>query len=61
MMSEALERLDPDDREKVKYFLDLLLRQAKYKKLREEIEERREEVRRGETIGHDDLWGQADV
>jgi len=56
-----LERLDDDDKYKIKYFIQLLMQQAKYNKLKEEIRSRREEIAQGETLTHDEIWTHLDV
>ena len=38
------------------YFAKLLLKQEKYKKLKEEIEDRKKEIERGEIFTHDEIW-----
>ena len=58
---KILERLDKADREKITYFLRLLLNKSKYKKLREEISVRRDEIAKKETLKHDELWNNLDV
>ena len=56
-----IKRLDDDDRYKIKYFIQLLIRQEKYKKLKEEIRTRRKEIAQGEILTHDDIWTHLDV
>ena len=56
-----IERLDDDDRYKIKYFIQLLMRQEKYNKLKEEIRSRRKEITQGEILTHDDIWTHLDV
>ena len=56
-----IERLDDDDRYKIKYFIQLLIRQEKYNKLKEEIRSRRKEITQGEILTHDDIWTHLDV
>jgi len=58
---EVLEKLDREDREKVAYFVTLLVNQAKYRSLKEEIEKRRREVERGEVLEHEEIWKQLNV
>ncbi len=53
-----IERLDKEDREKVAYFLKLLLEQAKYRRTKAEVSERRAEVERGEILTHAEIWSQ---
>ena len=59
--SSLLEKLDKEDKEKVSYFARLLLNQSKYQELKEEISIRREEINRGETLTHDDVWDTLNV
>ena len=58
---EVLQKLDKSDQEKVSYFLKLLLNQAKYKKLKDEILSRKDEIRHGEIFGHEEIWKKLDV
>ena len=58
---EILQKLDKNDQEKVMYFLKLLLNQAKYKKLKDEILFRKDEIKYGEIFEHDDIWKELDV
>lgn len=56
-----IERLDQEDKEKVSYFIRLLLNKSKYQQLKKEVIARREEIKSGETISHEDLWKQMNV
>ena len=56
-----LTKLDAEDREKIVYFANLLLKQKKYQKLREEIEERKKEIERGEVFTHEEIWEKLNV
>uniref|UniRef100_UPI00405706C0 hypothetical protein n=1 Tax=Candidatus Electronema sp. TaxID=2698783 RepID=UPI00405706C0 len=56
-----IERLDQEDKEKVSYFIRLLLNKSKYQQLKKEVMSRREEIKSGETISHEDLWKQMNV
>ncbi len=56
-----IDRLDEDDKYKVKYFIQLLIRQEKYNKLKEEIQSRRKEIAQGEILSHDEIWNHLDV
>ena len=58
---EVLQKLDKNDQEKVSYFLKLLLNQAKYKKLKNEILSRKDEIKHGETFEHDEIWKELGV
>jgi len=59
--SNILEKLDNVDKEKVSYFIRLLLNQSKYRKLKEELFLRRKEIQQGETLTHDNVWGTLNV
>ncbi len=56
MELNKLDNLDQEDREKIEYFIKLLMNQNKYKKLQKEIEERRNEIKNGEILSHDEIW-----
>jgi len=58
---DIFERLDKRDQEAVTYFLRLLLNKAKYRRLKEEIEQRRREIEKGDTLSHNEIWDQLDV
>ncbi len=65
-MSDPLEKtlidkLDHEDREKVSYFVKLLMRQSKYRRLQEEVSERRQEIKRGDTLTHKEIWEELNV
>ncbi len=53
--------LDRQDREKIKYFLNLLLSKEKYIKLKKEISNRRKEISEGKTLSHEEIWKELDV
>ena len=53
---KILEKLDPADKEKVSHFLRLLLNKSKYKKLKAEIANRRKQIKRGDSLTHDEIW-----
>ncbi len=58
---KVLEKLDKGDQRKITYFLKLLLNKSKYKKLKEEISIRRDEINKGETLNHDEIWNKLNV
>ncbi len=65
-MSDPLEKtlidkLDHEDSEKVSYFVKLLMRQSKYRRLQEEVSERRQEIKRGDTLTHKEIWKDLNV
>ena len=57
----VLKQLDDDDKSKIEYFIQLLMKQTKYKRLKEEIHARREEISKGEILTHDEIWTHLDV
>jgi hypothetical protein len=59
--ASILERLDQEDKEKVSYFIRLLLNKSKYQQLKKEIASRREEINSGETLSHENIWKQMNV
>jgi len=56
-----IEKLDQEDKDKVSYFIRLLLNQSKYQALKKEIVLRREEIQHGETLTHEAIWDQMNV
>ncbi len=56
-----IEKLDQEDKDKVSYFIRLLLHQSKYQTLKKEIALRREEIQHGETLTHEAIWDQMNV
>ncbi len=58
---DVIDQLDEDDKRKIAYFVDILIRQSKYRHLRDEIKKRRQEVKKGAVLRHDELWKQLDV
>ena len=61
LAASILERLDQEDKEKVSYFIRLLLNKLKYRQLKQEIADRREEIKSSETLSHEDIWKQMNV
>jgi len=60
-LNVVLEKLDKTDQKKIIYFFNLLLNKSKYKKLKEEISIRRDEIVKGETMTHNEIWNNLDV
>ncbi len=58
---EITEKLDKTDRKLVERFVNTLLSKDKYRKLRREIEARRNEAKTGKTLSHDEFWKKIDV
>jgi len=53
--------MEEKDKDKVSYFMSLLLNQSNYKKLKKEIAERRIEIEEKDTLNHDDFWKNLNV
>ncbi len=58
---DILNKLDPEDKEKIIYFAKILLKKEKYQKLRKEIEERKKEIEKGEILTHEEIWNKLNV
>jgi hypothetical protein len=48
--------LDEKDKNKLFFFAELLLKHTKYQKLRDEIADRRKEIKANHTISHKEFW-----
>ena len=55
-ITKIINNLDKNDKRLVNLFVEELLKKEKYKSLREEIEKRREEIRKGEFLTHEEVW-----
>jgi hypothetical protein len=55
-ITKIINNLDKNDKKLVNLFVEELLKKEKYKSLREEIEKRREEIRKGEFLTHEEVW-----
>jgi len=53
---EIISLLGDKDKEKILEFADVLIKQNKYNKLRKEIENRQDEIKRGEVLTHEEIW-----
>ena len=58
---KRLNLLDKKDQEKVEYFIKLLTMQTKYNFLKKEIDNRKKEIKKSETLTHDDIWSNLNV
>ena len=58
---DIIQKLDSKDQEKIQYFLKILLDQKKYEKLKKELEQRRTEIKKGQTLTHDEIWKKLNV
>jgi len=43
------------------YFARLLISQSKYRRLQQEVLERKQEIKKGETLTHQEIWDKVDV
>ncbi len=59
--TDLLQHLDKQDQEKVLYFAELLLKQSKYQLLKEEIDSRRNEIKQGQVLSHNEIWNELNV
>lgn len=55
---DVIEKLDQEDKEKIAYFVNLLLQQTKYHHLKKKVEGRRKEIKQGQTLTHNQIWNQ---
>ena len=58
---DVLEKLNNEDKEKINYFIDLILSKEKYKMLKVEIEKRREEIKNNNILSNDEIWQELNV
>ncbi len=58
---DIIENLETADKEKVVYFVNLLLEQKKYQSLKKELNERREQIKQGDSLSHNDFWKDVNV
>ena len=61
MDHNLLQKLDDNDKQKIHYFANLLLKQSKYKRLQQELTNRRKEIASGEVLTHNEIWKDIDV
>jgi len=57
-IEEIIPRLTDKDRELLYEFAKTLLKSDQYKSLREELEKRRKEIEKGQTLTHEEFWGE---
>ena len=58
---DVLEKLNNEDKEKINYFISLILSKEKYKKLKLEIDARRQEIKNNNILSHDEIWQKLNV
>lgn len=61
MDTDLLLKLDSEDKKKISYFANILLRKSKYEKLKEELNEVRKEEKNGDVLVHDEIWSSLNV
>jgi len=47
---------DNEDKKKLSEFAGILVKQDRYSRLRKEIEIRRDEIKKGEVLSHEEIW-----
>ena len=55
-MIEEYEILDEQDKKLVKKFIEELIKKEKYENLRKELQKRRQEIKKGHTASHEEIW-----
>jgi hypothetical protein len=58
---DVIEKLDRKDKEKISYFANILLRKAKYDKLKGELRNARKQVADGDVLSHGEVWSSLNV
>jgi len=53
---DVINNLQKEDQKKISYFVNLLLKEEKYKKLRKEISLRKKEIKKRNVLTHDEIW-----
>jgi len=55
-LMEIIPQLDDRDKKELSNFALILFHRGKYNRLRKELEARRTEIDKGETLSHEALW-----
>ncbi len=55
-MIKEYEILNEQDKKLVKKFIEELIKKEKYESLRKELQKRRQEIKEGRVVSHDELW-----
>ncbi|RMG68342.1 MAG: hypothetical protein D6710_10240 [Nitrospirae bacterium] len=58
---DVIDILDNEDKEKVAYFVSLLIEKKKYRNLLKELKARRAEIKKGQSFSHSEIWEKLDV
>jgi hypothetical protein len=53
--------LEDDDKQKISYLASLLLKKEKYNHLKNELFERKNEIKNNQTLSHNEIWSNLDV
>ena len=53
--------LEEDDKQKISYLASLLLKKEKYNHLKNELFERKNEIKKNQTLSHNEIWSELDV
>jgi len=56
LKKQFAEKLDEKDKELIEQFISKVVESKKYKKLRDELNERREDIKKGDVISFDDFF-----
>jgi hypothetical protein len=58
---DRIDLLSKDDKSKVSYLTNLLFQKKQYDNLRVELEQRRDEIKKGERSSHKEIWHNINV
>ncbi|AEI14921.1 hypothetical protein Flexsi_1267 [Flexistipes sinusarabici DSM 4947] len=56
LKKQFAEKLDKKDKELIEQFISKVVESKKYKKLRDELNERREDIKKGDVISFDEFF-----
>jgi len=56
LKKQFAEKLDEKDKELIEQFISKVVESKKYKKLRDELNERREDIKKGDAISFDEFF-----
>jgi len=56
LKKQFAEKLDEKDKELIEQFISKVVKSKKYKKLRDELNERREDIKKGDAISFDEFF-----
>ncbi len=58
---DIINHLHEEDKEKLSYFVDLLLKKSEYENLSKDISKRRSEIKKKNVLSHEDVWKSVNV